>query len=129
MEKARKDRRKVNQPVGAELRKEGADKRRCPRCGSTLAQTVSKAPGGTLTLTYCTKCEYKAESRQIDEATLKALATFELVVKATPGGSVLKLDPEFLRAANLGPGDAVELKAIYVPGTDTVLTWVLRKID
>jgi hypothetical protein len=39
------------------------------------------------------------------------------------------LEPDFMKAARLLPGDKVELKAVYIPGTETVLTWVLSKLD
>jgi ribosomal protein S27AE len=129
MEKAaRKDRRKVNQAVGAEKRRARVDRRRCPRCGSAMNQAVEKAPGGTLTRLYCTKCDYEADSRQVDESSIKALAGFELTVQGSPRHAILPLPPDFLKAAQLAPGTTVELKAIYVPGTDTVLTWVLSKM-
>lgn len=125
----RKDRRRVNQPVGADRRGKAADRRRCPKCGSTLRQGTENASGGTLTKAYCTKCDFKAVSRQVDETRIKALAGFEIPVQGSARRAMLQLDEDFLRAARLGPGDTVELKAIYVPGTDTVLTWVLRKME
>jgi hypothetical protein len=129
MEKSvRKDRRKVNQAVGSEKRRARVDRRRCPRCGSAMNQVIEKAPGGTLTKLYCTKCEFEADSRQVDEANIKALAGFELTVQGTARHAILALPEDFLRAAKLAPGITVELKAIYVPGTDTVLTWVLSKM-
>ena len=129
MEKTtRKDRRKVNQAVGAEKRRARVDRRRCPNCGSAMNQAVEKAPGGTRTRLYCTKCDFEADSRQVDEANIKALAGFEMTVQGTARHAILALDKDFLAAAKLKPGDSVELKAIYVPGTDTVLTWVLSKM-
>jgi ribosomal protein S27AE len=128
MEKSRKDRRRVNQAVGAEKRRGRVDRRRCPKCGSTMSQSVEKAPGGTMTRLYCTKCEFETDSRQVDEASFKALAGFEFVVQGTPRQPMIALDPDFLKIARLKPGDMVELKAVYVPGTETVLTWVFSKM-
>jgi hypothetical protein len=129
MEKERKERRRVNQAVGKERRSSAADRRRCPQCGSSVNQSVENAPGGTLTRRYCTKCSWKTSSRQVDEARIKALAGFELTVQGTQRRAVVELEPDFLKVAGLLPGDTLELKAIYVPGTDTVLTWVLKKIE
>jgi len=119
----------VNQAVGEERRRGKDDRRRCPDCGSTLKQSVERAPGGTLTRRFCTKCAWKSTSRQVDEERIKALAGFELTVQGTQRSAVLPLDRDFVRAAGLKPGDTLELKAVYVPGTDTVLTWVLRKME
>jgi ribosomal protein S27AE len=127
--KVRKDRRKVNQAVGADKRLGRADRRRCPNCGSTVRQFVEAAPGGTVTRLYCTKCEWKMVSRQVDEERIKALAGFELTVHGSVKRAMLELDADFMKAAQLLPGDKLELKAIYVPGTETVLTWVLRKLE
>jgi hypothetical protein len=129
VEKARKERRRVNQAVGQDRRGGRQDRRRCPECGSTVRQAVEAAPGGTLTRRFCTKCGWKSSSRQVDEERIKALAGFELTVMGTPRRAVLPLDDDFVRAAKIKPGDTLELKAVYVPGTDTVLTWVLRKMD
>ena len=130
MEKERSERRKVNQPVGAERRRaSSADRRRCPKCGSSLRQAVEHAPGGTLTRIFCTKCDYKTSSRQVDEGRIKALAGFEMTVSGSSKRAYLELEGDFLKAAKIRPGDTVELKAIYTPGSDRVLTWVLKKLD
>lgn len=127
--KERKERRRVNQAVGNEKRQDRPDRRRCPQCGSTVRHFVEAAPGGTVTRLYCSKCDWKAVSRQVDEERIKALAGFELTVQGSARRAVLELPPDFMKASRLLPGDKVELKAIYVPGTDTVLTWVLSKLD
>ncbi len=127
-EGARRDRRKVNQAVGADRRKGAAERRRCPDCGSSLSQSVVKAPGGTLTRVYCTKCDYRSESRQVDEERLHSLAGFEFMVESGSRGAFLELDRDFLKAARLKPGDRLELKPVYSPGGDSVLTWVLRRL-
>lgn len=130
MEQKRTDRRRVNQPVGEDRRVMGKpDRRRCPQCGSSVRQAVEHAPGGTLTRRFCTKCGWKALSRQVDEAKLKSLAGFEMTVHGSAKKALLELEPDFLKAAKLKPGDTVELKAIYTPGGKSVLSWVLRKMD
>ncbi|MGH7441911.1 MAG: hypothetical protein ACREKE_04470, partial [bacterium] len=124
MAEQRRDRRKVNQAVGPERRGAGHERRSCPDCGSIMRQGIVRAPGGTMTRLYCTKCDFQSDSRQVDEDRLKALAGFEMSVQGNSHGAFLELDRDFLKVAGLKLGDGVELKPVYTPGKDAVLTWV-----
>jgi len=125
------ERRKVNQAVGDEKRGKAADRRRCPKCGSSVRSSSEPAPGGTLQRRYCSKCGWEQRSRQIDESRLKALAGFELTLHGSMKKAILELDGDFLKASGFTPGDTVELKALYAPGKDkgSPISWVLKKME
>ncbi len=131
MEKRTRERRKVNQAIGSERRGKAADRRRCPQCGSAVRSNSEAAPGGSLLIRYCTKCDWQQRTRQIDETRLKALAGFELTLHGSMKKAILELDAEFLKASGFTPGDTLELKALYAPGKDKAnpISWVLKKLD
>ncbi len=122
---AREERRRVNVPVAVEQR-HGAEKRHCPECGSSLQQSVKAVPGGAITRIYCTKCEFAAESRQVDEDRLRALLGFQAAVLGSPDRPWLELPPDFLKVAGLKPGDPVFIEPIYTPGSAEAFKWVLK---
>jgi hypothetical protein len=127
-ERRGKERRKVNQVVGKDMRGKAQDRRHCPECGSSVRQSMEPAPGGTLTIRYCTKCDWNQRYRQVDEAQLMALAGFEMQLQGAGKKVILELPPEFLKAAGLKATDHVELKALYTPGGSEHFRWVLRRL-
>jgi hypothetical protein len=130
MEKRNTERRKVNQAVGAERRGKAADRRRCPECGSSIRSAREAAPGGSIERRYCTKCKWQATARQVDEAKLRALTSFEMTIHGAGKKAILDLDADFLKAAHLKVGDTLELKAVYSPGKKGIpLSWILAKAD
>jgi len=131
MERRSLERRKVNQAVGDERRGKAADRRRCPKCGSTVRSNTEGAPGGTLLRRYCTKCGWEQRTRQIDEERLKALAGFELTLHGSMKKAILELEPDFLKASGWTPGDTIEVKALYAPGKGgkAPLSWVMKRME
>jgi len=121
-----KDRRKVNVPVGDDKRKGRKDTRKCPMCGSSLQQSIRKLGGGSVTVTFCTKCEYKVESRQIDEDRLKARLGFDAEVLSGGKKYLLEVTLDFIQLAGLKAGDTVRIEPIYAPGQKKPLKWVLK---
>jgi hypothetical protein len=85
-------------------------------------------PGGSITRRYCTRCGWKALSRQLDEERLRLLTGSEATVVGNAKKPLLELDPTFLKAARLKVGDDLEIKPLYTPGADEPLTWVLKKV-
>jgi hypothetical protein len=128
-EPQRRERRLLNLPVGEERRQKSADRRRCPECGSTVRQDVQKTPEGSLTLSYCSKCEWRIQSRQLDAERVRALAGFELQVVGGPQRSHIDLEPALLKVTGWVSGDRLELKAIYTPDGESAFSWVVRKVD
>jgi ribosomal protein S27AE len=129
VEKRSTERRKVNQATGDERRGKAKDRRSCPQCGSAVGSHSEPYPGGTLTRRYCTRCGWKALSRQLDESRLKQLAGLEAEIIGHASKPLLQLDKDFLKAAKLKIGDSVELKPLYTPGAKQSLAWVLRKVE
>ncbi len=121
-----KDRRKVNVPVGQNKRKGVKDSRKCPMCGSSLQQSIRTVGGGSITTTFCTKCEYKSESRQIDEDRLKGRLGFDAEVLSGGKKFLLELSSDFIQLAGLKTGDTVRIEPIYAPGQKKPLKWVLK---
>jgi hypothetical protein len=129
MRQPKSDRRKVNVPTGGERRSVGKDKRHCPNCHSALQSSIEAFAGGTYTTTFCTKCDYKAMSKQIDEDRMRSLLGFEAEVLGNARKPMLELSAEFLKASGIKPGDTLELKPIFTPGSKKQLSWVLKKIE
>ena len=128
-EKRASERRKANQIAAKERRGHDADRRRCPDCGSSL-RTLSEAfPGGTLTRRYCSKCEWKQTSRQMDIDRVRSIIGFETEIFGTVKKPMLELSPELLKAAGWNLKDTLELKPLYTPGSDKSLTFVLKKVE
>jgi hypothetical protein len=121
----RDERRKVNVPVAVEQR-HGQEKRKCPSCGSSLQQSTKRVAGGLLTRTYCTKCEFSSESRQVDEERLRAQLGFQAAVLGSNEKPWLELSPDFIKAAGLQPGDTVFFEPIYTPGSADLFKWVVK---
>jgi hypothetical protein len=126
--KPKTDRRKVNQPVGDDRRGTKADRRQCPQCKSILSQGIKSFPGGTWTMTYCTKCNYQVKTKQVDEDHLQALLGFEGMIVGTHKKPLLELNHKMLDFAGLKPGDSIEVKPLYTPGARQTVVWVLKKI-
>ena len=129
MRKPQSDRRKVNVPTGDEKRGTGKDKRQCPNCHSALQSSVEHFAGGTYTTTFCTKCEYKSMSKQVDEDRMRAMLGFEAMLVGSTKKPMLELSQEFLMMADVKPGDTMELKPIFAPGSTVPLSWVIKKIE
>jgi hypothetical protein len=121
------DRRKVNVAVGDDKRGTGKDKRKCPQCHSALQTAVMPFEGGTWTTTFCTKCDYKAKSKQVDEARMKTLLGFEGMIVGTVKKPMLELDSVFLKFSGLKPGDTLEVKPLFTPGADSEISWIVKK--
>jgi hypothetical protein len=128
VEKRKTERRKVNQAVGDERRGSAKDRRSCPQCGSTVRSHSRSILGGSITHRYCSKCHWKAVSRQVDEETLVELAGLEAEVVGTAQRPMLQLNANFLKAAKLKIGGHVRLKPIYTPGAQAQLQWILKKM-
>ena len=127
--KTASERRKVNVPMGDERRGKGKDRRRCPKCGSSIQSHAEPMPGGTRTTLFCNSCNWKAESRQIDEDKMQSLLGFEAPVVGTAQKPLLELNKAFSKASGIKPGDTVEIKPIYTPGSDKALSWIVKKIE
>jgi hypothetical protein len=127
MRKPAKDRRKVNVPVGDERRGSGKDKRKCPECHSALQSSVLPFGGGTWTTTYCTKCDYRVRSKQVDEGRMRQILGFEGMVVGNAKKPLLELDPEFLKMSGIKPGDTLEVKPLFTPGSEQEISWIVRK--
>ena len=63
--KRKEDRRKVNRAVKVDKRGTKVERRRCPECRGPLMTKISRAKGGTKTLTVCLKCGWSAISAQV----------------------------------------------------------------
>ena len=128
-EDARSDRRKVNSPVGDDQRGIRKERRKCPECGSVLHAGVKELDGGTLTTVFCGRCNWKMESKQIDEQKVQELLTWELTIVGNEDRPLLELDPEFLQASTLKIGDHLEIKPVVHPGLRPSLDWLIKKIE
>lgn len=127
MRKPSQDRRKVNVPVGDERRVTKKNNRKCPECHSALQSNVVPFAGGTWTITFCTKCDYRSNSKQVDEGRMLKVLGFETEILGTTRKPLLELNPDFLTFSNLKPGDTVEIKPLFTPGSKQEVTWVLKK--
>jgi hypothetical protein len=127
MRKPAKDRRRVNVPVGDERRGSGKDKRKCPECHSALQSSVLPFAGGSWTVTYCTKCDYRVRSKQVDEGRMRQILGFEGMVVGSARKPLLELDPDFLKISGIKPGDTLEVKPLFTPGADQEISWVVKK--
>ncbi len=124
------DRRKVNVAVGDERRgKATNDRRRCPKCKASLQQSIESYDGGTWTLIFCTKCDYQARTKQMDEERIHDLLGFEGMIVGTTKKPLLELSPDFMKHAGLKPGDSLELKPLYTPGSKAGMSWVIKKAE
>ena len=123
------ERRKVNVPVGEERRGKAKDRRRCPDCGSALGADIRPIAGGTRTTVYCMRCDWKKESKQVDEAKLQASLGFEAMVLGNARKPLLELDPRFLKAAGIKPGDSVSIEPLYSPGGTARMVWVVKPLS
>jgi hypothetical protein len=128
MRQPAKDRRKVNVPVGDDKRGTGKDKRKCPECHSALQTSVMPFAGGTWTTVFCTKCDYRVKSKQVDEGRMQAILGFEGMVIGTAKKPMLELDPTFLKFSGIKPGDTLEVKPLFTPGADEEVSWILKKV-
>ena len=128
MPEKKQERRKVNVATGAERRGTQKDRRRCPDCGSSVRQNAVSIPGGTRTTVYCTSCEWKLESKQVDEEKMQQLLGFEAMVLGDLRKPLLELQPKFLKVAGLKPGDMMSIEPLYAPGAGKSLVWVLKKV-
>jgi hypothetical protein len=129
MRKPAQDRRKVNLAVGAEKRGSARDKRKCPECHSALQTSILPFAGGTWTTTFCTKCSYRVRSKQVDEGRMKELLGFEGKIVGTAKKPLLELDQDFLKFSKLSPGDTLEVKPLFTPDGDQVISWVVKKVS
>jgi len=130
VEKRKSERRKVNQAVGEERRQgRTKDRRSCPQCGAKVESHSKTVAGGTVTRRFCTRCHWKAVSRQLDEETLVELAGLEAEIVGTAQRPLLQLNGNFLKAAKLKIGGHVHLKPVYTPGAEHALQWIMKKMD
>jgi hypothetical protein len=127
MRKPTQDRRRVNVPVGEDKRGTGKDKRKCPECHSSLQNSVQSFEGGTWTTTFCVRCSYRSKSKQIDEGRMQSLLGFENMIVGTVKKPLLELDPKFLKMSGVKPGDMLEVKPLFTPGSDQAISWVVKK--
>ena len=127
MRQPAKDRRRVNVAVGHDLRGSGKDKRKCPECHSALQSSVMPFAGGSWTTTFCTKCDYRVKSKQVDEGRMKQILGFEGMVVGTVKKPLLELDADFLKISGLKPGDTLEVKPLFTPGSDNEISWIVKK--
>ena len=127
MRQPAKDRRRVNVPVGRDLRGTGKDKRKCPQCHSALQSSVMAFAGGSWTTTFCTKCDYRVKSKQVDEGRMKEILGFEGMVVGTVKKPLLELDADFLKISGLKPGDTLEVKPLFTPGSGSEISWIVKK--
>lgn len=128
MRKPSVDRRKVNVPVGNDARGTGKDKRKCPDCHSALQSSVMPFAGGTWTTTFCTKCDWRQKSKQVDEGRMRQILGFEGMVIGTAKKPMLELDADFLKFSGVKPGDTLEVKPLFTPGADVEISWIVKKI-
>jgi ribosomal protein S27AE len=127
-EKRRTERRKANQVPPREKRGHAPDRRRCPACGSSVRTLHESLLGGSVTRRYCSKCQWKEDSRQMDVEHVRALLGFETQIFGTAKKPMLELSPELLKAAGWSLKDTLELKPLYTPGAEKSLSFVLKKI-
>lgn len=128
MRQPAKDRRKVNVPVGDDKRGTGKDKRKCPECHSALQTSVLPFAGGTWTTTFCTKCDFRVKSKQVDEGRMQSILGFEGMVIGTTKKPMLELDATFLKFSGVKPGDTLLVRPLFTPGADEEVTWILKKV-
>lgn len=128
MRKPSTDRRKVNVPVGDDKRGTGKDNRKCPSCHSTLQSSVQAFEGGTWTTTFCIRCDYRSKSKQINEGRMQEILGFENMVVGTAKKPLLELDPKFLKISGIKPGDTVEVKPLFTPGSKQEISWIVKKV-
>ena len=125
------ERRKAAQVPATERRRVAPDRRRCPDCGSSVRTSHEDiiGGGGSLVLSYCTKCQWKQRSKRVDLEHIRALLGFEAQIHGSHKRPILELSPELLRAAGWDLKDSLELKPLYTPGAPQSLAFVLKKID
>ena len=124
-----KERRKAIQIAPQERRGKGADRRRCPDCGSSVRSSSEMVDGHTVTKLYCSKCQWKKVTRQVDVERMRAFIGFEAEIHGSAKKPILELDPDLLKAAGWNLKDTLELKPLYTPGAGQSLAFVLKKID
>jgi hypothetical protein len=128
MRKPATDRRKVNIATGDDKRGKGKDHRKCPECHSGLQSSVQPYAGGTWTTTFCTKCNYRVRSKQVDEGRMREILGFEGMIIGNAKKPMLELNPVFLKFSGMKPGDTLEVKPLFTPDGDAEISWIVKKV-
>ena len=121
-----KDRRQVNASTAKERRGSRVDRRRCPKCQSTISQSFRRIAGGTVTTVSCSKCDWSRSSRQVDLKTLMARLTWSMPLEKSGKGYSLPFPEELVKSLKLKTGDEFILDPLTSPIGSQPMKWALK---
>jgi hypothetical protein len=117
----------MNAKVLRDRRGTGVDRRAvCPQCGSPMSHDIKKTTTGSRTTLFCTRCEYKTASEQMDVDQLLAKLTWVLELEKRGPMHHLAFPQELMQALGLAEGDHLVLKPLTSTLGSLDMRWMLE---